>query len=363
MKNILKILTITALAVALPAQAVMLNLNFDSMIVAEPVVLPSTSSTSDAIPTQPIQPLDNIVLQNTTLNLEPLVEMQQEFKTFDLKLMSQYELQIYNNLEKQLNLALQPKVFTVDEKTFDQSLTQYRSDRVAQIQRENAGNIAEVNDQLGVLDNEVEEFSFTLREQLQARAVLLEKEQEQLVLNLQLSLADFKTFYQEKEADAAVRSGSLTESPVVSTMDTKLTAAADTYKEVEEKQTDALTAISAAKTDVADDSLKATYLTDVEMQIQKDTETINVMLDDLQDQREKIITLSDDIKLLSEPLTLTDTAAPTGDDKMVVEEQSVLLETKELALQEELETYYQMQQETQVVLSASILTFNSFTLK
>lgn len=362
MKNILKILTITALAVALPAQAVVFNLNFDSMIVAEPVVLPSTSSTNDAIPTQPIQPLDNIVLPNTTLNLKPLSEIQQEFKTFDLKLMSQYELQIYNDLEKQLNFALQPKTFALDENLFNKTIVQYRDDRMMEIKRQYGNSVGSINDEMQVLDSELDEFSFTLREQLQARAVLMEKEQEQLILNLQLSLADFKIFYQFKEADAAVRSGSLTESPVVSTMDTKLTAASDTYKEVEEKQSDALTAISVAKTDVADDSLKSTYLTDVEMQIKTDTETINVMLDDLQMQREKIIALSNDISLLSAPLTLTDTVAPTADDQLVADEQSALLASKELELQTELETYYQMQQETQLLLNTSLTNLNTFTL-
>lgn len=363
MKNYFKIIGVLVLSLALPVQAAIMTLNLDQMIIAQPVVLPSTSGSSDAISTQPIQPLNKIVLQNTTLNLEPLAQLQQEFKTFNPNLMSKYELQIYNDLEKQLALALQPKIFTVDEKTFEQSLERYRADRVEQIKRENAGNIAEINDQLGVLDDEVANFSLTLREQLQAKAILMEKEQEQLVLNLQLSLNDFKTFYQEKETDSAVRSGSLTESSVVAMMPVKLTAAADTYKEVEQKQSDLLTAISAAKTDVADDSLKSVYLTNIEMQIQKDTATINVMLSDLQDQREKIVTLSNDIKLLSDPLASTGTAATNSYDKLVQEEQLLLLANKELQLQKELENYYQMQTETQLVINSSLTNLNTFTLK
>jgi hypothetical protein len=361
MKGYVKILAMGVLIIALPVQAAIMNFSLDNMIVAQPVVLPSTSSTSDVIPTQPIQPLDNIVLQNTTLNLEPLVILQQEFKTFDLKLMSQYELQIFNNLQTQLNIALQPKTFDVDEKEFDKTLVAYREDRVAQIKSENAGNIAEINDQLGVLDDEIGEFSVTLKSQLQSRAVLMEREQEQLVLNLQLSLADFKTYYQFKqEEDSTLRSGSLTESPTVMTMETKLIAAADTYKQVEEQQDSFLAAVTSAKAETSDDSLKVIYLTDVEMQVQKDTETLNVLLDDLQVQREKIVTLSDDIKLLSEPIQFSD--AVVSDDKIVLEEQTVLLEAKEMELQQELNTYYQMQQETQVVLNTSIATFATFSL-
>lgn len=351
MKSYLKVAAIIALAVALPAQAAIMNFSLDKMIVAQPVTIANTGSSTDS---------KTVTLANTTLELKPLETFQQEFQTFDPKLMNTYELQIFNNLQTQLEFALQPKNFNIDENEFDKTLVQYRGDRVAQINRENAGNIAEVNDQIGVLDNEIDEFSLTLRLQLQDQAVLMEKEQEQLVLNLQASLADFKTFYLVKKEEGTLHSGSLSESPVVKEMETKIEESSDTYKQVEEKQDSVLTAISVAKEDTSDDSLKALYLKEVELQIQKDSDVLPVMLNDLQDQREKIVTLSDDIKLLSAPIVVSDKAT---DDQLVQSEQTALLEAKEVELQEELNVYYQMQTETQVVLNTSLATFATFQLK
>jgi len=352
MKSYLKVAAIIALAVALPTQAAIMNFSLDKMIVAQPVTIANTGSNTDS---------KTVTLANTTLELKPLETFQQEFQTFDPKLMNTYELQIFNNLQTQLEFALQPKNFNIDENEFDKTLVQYRGDRVARINRENAGNIAEVNDQIGVLDNEIDEFSLTLRLQLQDQAVLMEKEQEQLVLNLQASLADFKTFYLvKKEDEGTLRSGSLSESPVVTEMETKIEESADTYKQVEEKQDSVLTAISVAKEDTSDDSLKALYLKEVELQVQKDSDVLPVMLNDLQDQREKIVTLSDDIKLLSAPIVVSDKVT---DDQLVQSEQTALLEAKEVELQEELNVYYQMQTETQVVLNTSLATFATFQLK
>lgn len=353
MKNYLKFLVMIALLVALPVQAVVFNLSLDSMIMSNEVTLASALPNPGDVDSDDYR----IELANTTLDMEPLMMYKEEFNAFDIGILAPYDLKIYNDLQNQLDIAMAPMVFAVDERVFDSSLNLYRDDRIREIKQIHAGDIATENDELGLLEDSVKEFAITLRNQLEAKAVLMEKEQEQRILNLQLSLQDFKKYYLvKKEEDSSLRSGSLTDSPVVADMDVTMEKTSLAYKSLTEKQTDF---VASASSTSSDDSLNATYVEQLTTQVSNDLDTFAPMFDSLNEQQATIVSLSNDIKLLSAPLEST-----TGsyDDMWVMEEQDTLLAEKELQLQEELNTYYQMQLETQDALNTSLMSLNTFSL-
>jgi hypothetical protein len=353
MRTYLKFFVMLALVVALPVQAVVFNLSLDSMIVSQEVTLAS------ALPAPEDSGSDDykIELANTTLDMAPLMMYKEEFNNFDVSFLSLYDLKIYNDLQNQLDIAMTPKVFAIDEVSFENSLDLYRSDRVREIKQIHAGDIASEHDELGALDSGMKDFSLTLRKQLEAKAVLMEQEQAQVALNLQLSLANFKQYYLvKKEEDSSLRSSSLIDSPVVSGMENTMEKTSLAFKSVTEKQTDFL---ASAPITGNDDSLNAIYVEQITTQVSNDLDVFAPMFDSLNEQQLKIVSLSNDIKLLSSPIVGT-----TGsfDDLLVMEEQDTLLAEKEFELQGELNTYYQMQLETQSLLSASLVSLNTFSL-
>lgn len=353
MRTYLKFLVMGALVLALPVQAVVLNLSLDNMVMSREVTLAS------ALPAPEDSGSDDykIELANTTLDMAPLMVYKEDFNDFDLSILAPYDLKIYNDLQNQLDIAMAPMVFAVDELAFSNSLNLYRDERISEIRRVHAGDVATANDELGLLEDSVNEFSLTLRNQLEAKAVLMEKEQEQMILNLQLSLADFKKYYLvKKEEDSSLRSGSLTDSPTVAEMEETMEKTSLAYKSLTEKQTDF---VASAPVTTADDSLNATYVQQLSTQVSNDLDTFAPLFDDLNQQQAKIVSLNNDIQLLSAPI---EDATSSPDDLLVMAEQDNLLAEKELELQGELNTYYQMQLDTQAVLNSSLMSLNTFSL-
>lgn len=340
----------------------LLALSFTAYQVAE-AVINNFQVSYDAL----LKPSNELLVELAPLDLKLELETTTlELKQVDLNLATSSDRQIYSVLSDRKVLLENTYRPIINETQINTTLNNYRTYRENQIRNE-IQNVALQNDEIGVLDEEVEEYANTLRLELANYAELKQITWEREYRNLQADLSDFSIYV---DNTISLRSATMVEEPKIT--ETKaveiITANKEEYSDkVDDVKSTQTTIVSRLSDNISeeDNSLLADKNQQLLTSISNDQIVLNSKLEDLAETKETVAALDAEIKLMEEALsTESDAIKDTNPYATMPSSDLVILrETSVAELEKTVDVYEQQQDDVQLTLTSSITNLTNLNLR
>jgi len=256
------------------------------------------------------------------------------------------------------------------------TLQEYKDFRISGIRNDISG-VAEQNDEIGVLEDDINAYKTELEAQLAVMLKIRKETQARELANLRADITDFSTYYIAKRSNKANCPVVVSDTKAVEVIIENKAEFNAVKNDIEDKQ-DNLLAKLGESDNPEEDSLVAAKKEVIIKTIKDDQDNLNAKLDDLESQKEDIAKLSvklDYIKIdktetenmdeeqkeVSSSSTLSEKEKTEIDLMTQVEREDLEIE-KEAELSEAVLKYNSDQKEVQEDLRSSISNLTTFTI-